>query len=225
MTLDTEAIPRIDAALSGVLRIGVLRTGGVRVAAADEALRAEVTRAAAKKKSAFADLDVGSIPGVQDARKLYRALGIDPTRTRPSSEALLLRALKGQLLPAISNAVDVANLVAFEHLLPVGLYDAARISGPIEIRVGRAGEQYEGIRKDSVHLEGRIALADERGPFGNPTADSRRTMVTEATTEILFVMLGPREVDADRLRAALARADELLTRHASGRLVGTALVP
>ncbi len=217
--------PRIDPALASILRLGILRHSGLTVAPADEALRAEIVRAAAKKKTAFADLDIGSVPGVQDARKLYRALGIDPTRTRPSSEALLHRALKGQPLPAISNAVDIANLVAFEFLLPVGLYDAARITGDVDVRIGRAGENYEGIRKDSVHLEGRIALADATGPFGNPTADSRRTMVTEATKDILFVMLAPRDVDEDRLRRAIVRADELFTRFAGGRVAGSGLVP
>ena len=47
---------------------------------------------------------------------------------------------------------------------------------------GATGESYPGIRKDEVHVGGRITLADRVGPFGNPTSDSARTMVTPATT-------------------------------------------
>src|SRR5207247_2419780 len=43
------------------------------------------------------------------ARKLYRKFGTDPTRTRPSSEALLRRVKKGEPLPRINSLVDVAN--------------------------------------------------------------------------------------------------------------------
>ena len=40
-------------------------------------------------------------------------------------------------------------------------------------------------------MGGRIALADEVGPFGNPTSDSARTMTTTATTEVLLVVFAP----------------------------------
>jgi DNA/RNA-binding domain of Phe-tRNA-synthetase-like protein len=67
------------------------------------------------------------------------------------------------------------------------------------LRLGAEGESYPGIRKDEVHVGGRITLADSRGPFGNPTSDSARTMVTPATTRALVVVFAPREIDARRL--------------------------
>ena len=79
------------------------------------------------------------------------------------------------------------------------MYDAAKIDGDVDLRIGRAGESYPGIRKDDVHVDGRIALADRVGPFGNPTSDSARTMVTTATTQALLVVFAPREIDRRRL--------------------------
>ena len=133
-------------------------------------------------------------------RAMYKRVGLDPTKTRPSSEALLRRVRKGDTLPRINSAVDIVNWCSLEFQLPYGLYDAAHIEGDsIEMRLGRDGESYAGIRKDDVHVAGRICLADSRGPFGNPTSDSARTMVTTATTRAVVVVFAPRSIETGRL--------------------------
>ncbi len=115
---------------------------------------------------------------VTAVRTMYKRVGIDPTRTRPSSEALLRRVRKGDTLPRINAMVDVCNWCSLEFQLPYGLYDADLIQGGVTMRLGHEGESYPGIRKDDVHVGGRITLADAIGSFGNPTSDSARTMVT-----------------------------------------------
>jgi DNA/RNA-binding domain of Phe-tRNA-synthetase-like protein len=134
---------------------------------------------------------------------MYKRVGIDPTKRRPSSEALLRRVRKGEALPRINSMVDVCNWCSLEFQLPYGLYDAAHIEGDVVLRLGVAGESYPGIRKDDVNVEGRITLADARGPFGNPTSDSARTMVTTATTSALVVVFAPTEVAATHLGRVL----------------------
>ena len=136
-------------------------------------------------------------------RTMYKRVGLDPTKTRPSSEALLRRVRRGDQLPRINSMVDVCNWCSLEFQLPYGLYDAAHLNGDVELRLGRDGEAYPGIRKDDVHVDGRITLADVTGPFGNPTSDSARTMVTSATTRALLVVFAPRDVDARRLAVVL----------------------
>ncbi len=132
-------------------------------------------------------------------RTMYKRVGIDPTKRRPSSEALLRRVRKGDPLPRINSMVDVCNWCSLEFQLPYGLYDSARIEGDVVLRLGHDGESYPGIRKDDVNVGGRITLADSLGPFGNPTSDSARTMVTTATRQALVVIFAPHEVDASRL--------------------------
>jgi DNA/RNA-binding domain of Phe-tRNA-synthetase-like protein len=134
---------------------------------------------------------------------MYKRVGIDPTKRRPSSEALLRRVRKGEGLPRINSMVDVCNWCSLECQLPYGLYDAARIEGDVVLRIGREGESYPGIRKDDVHVGGRITLADGRGPFGNPTSDSARTMVTTSTTRALVVVFAPTEIAQERLNRVL----------------------
>jgi DNA/RNA-binding domain of Phe-tRNA-synthetase-like protein len=122
---------------------------------------------------------------------MYKRVGIDPTKTRPSSEALLRRVRKGDALPRINSLVDIINWSSLESQLSFGLYDADRVQGDVTLRLGRDGEEYAGIRRDVVHLAGRLVLADEAGAFGNPTSDSARTMVTTATTRALVVIFVP----------------------------------
>lgn len=144
-------------------------------------------------------------------RTMYKRVGLDPTKTRPSSEALLRRVRKGDALPRINSMVDVCNWCSLEFQLPYGLYDFDRVEGPVELRLGREGESYPGIRKDDVHVSGRIALVDERGPFGNPTSDSARTMVTTSTTRALLIVFAPREVDERMLTRVLDVTSQRMT--------------
>ena len=129
------------------------------------------------------------IPGLQEARNLYKSFGMDPSRHRPSSEALLRRVLKGKDLYRISNVVDSCNLASLDFLLPVGMYDLAKVTGDVVLRTGRDGEQYPGIRKGDVHLAGRLGLFDETGPFGSPTSDSGRTCTSADTTTLFAVIM------------------------------------
>ena len=130
-------------------------------------------------------------PFLQPARRLYRSIGLEPTKYRPSSEALLRRALQGKPFYQINSIVDCGNYCSLSYLLPIGLYDWDKIQGTIDARMGKPEETYEGIGKGVKHAEGKLVLADELGPFGNPSADSQRTMVTLETTNILWVIFAP----------------------------------
>lgn len=148
------------------------------------------------------------------ARRLYHAFGIDPSKTRPSSEALLRRVLQGKGLYRVNAVVDAANAASLSLLLPVGLYDARRIRPPVTLRAGRDGEGYEGIRKDRVNVADRPVLVDSEGPFGNPTSDSLRTCVTPTTGSVWFVLFAPGDYGEAALAEALRRAHEILREHA-----------
>jgi DNA/RNA-binding domain of Phe-tRNA-synthetase-like protein len=151
-------------------------------------------------------------------RAMYKRVGIDPTKTRPSSEALLRRVRKGDPLPRINSMVDVCNWCSLEFQLPYGLYDLAHVDGDdIEMRLGRDGESYAGIRKDDVHVSGRICLADARGAFGNPTSDSARTMVTTATTRGLVIVFAPASIEERRLARVLDATAQRMSEYTGAR--------
>jgi DNA/RNA-binding domain of Phe-tRNA-synthetase-like protein len=158
-------------------------------------------------------------------RTMYKRIGIDPTKTRPSNEALLRRVRKGQSLPRVNSLVDVINWCSVEFQLPYGLYDRAHLQGAITLRLGRDGEEYAGIRKDTVHVAGRMTLVDDIGPFGNPTSDSARTMVTTSTRDALVVVFAPIDIDRARLTEVVdttaARMHDIAGGAESHRLICT----
>jgi DNA/RNA-binding domain of Phe-tRNA-synthetase-like protein len=140
------------------------------------------------------------------ARELYRRFGVDPTRVRPSSEALLRRIKKGEPLPRINSLVDVANALSVQLQVPVGLYDLGKTKGDeLVIRLGADGEGYLGIGKERVNVAGRICVADAEGPCGNPSADSARTMITTDTERAAWIYFMPvTEEDIDRTAELVA---------------------
>jgi len=141
--------------------------------------------------SAEADARAGRVRHPGPARQLFRTFGVDPTRHRPSSEALLRRVQRGEPVPRVNSLVDVANVISLRLQVPVGLYDLAKVQGQLSVRLGAEGESYPGIGKDVVNVSGRICVADELGPCGNPSADSSRTMITLSTERAAWIFFLP----------------------------------
>jgi len=209
----------VDEALRGVLALGVLEASDVAHDVLPPAFDDEVAQVTARWNALAQGRPAADVPGVAEVRALFHALDVDPTKLRPSSEALLRRVLQGRGLPRVDPVVDVCNLCSLEHQLPLGLYDRAQVRGAARARLGRAGEAYQGIRKEHVNVDGRLVLADDHGPFGAPTADSLRTSVTPATTQVLAVVYCPNErADAD-LSMALESIAERLTRWCGARVL------
>jgi DNA/RNA-binding domain of Phe-tRNA-synthetase-like protein len=139
----------------------------------------------------------GAIGDISRARALYRRFGTDPTRVRPSSEALLRRLKKGEPLPRVNSLVDVANALSVQLQVPVGLYDMEKVKGgELTLRLGAEGESYAGIGKERVNVAGRLCVADAEGPCGNPSADSARTMITTSTERAAWIYFLPVDDEA-----------------------------
>jgi DNA/RNA-binding domain of Phe-tRNA-synthetase-like protein len=163
-----------------------------------------------------------SIPQVAAMRGAYKALGKDPSRYRGSAEALLRRVLSGKGLYQINSVVDINNMVSLESLNPAGTYDLENVTSPIELRIGAAGESYKGIGKDLINIESLPVFADAAGPFGSPTSDSERAMVSLETTKVLMIVFS--FVGPEGLERWMSRAGELLRRYCGGTEIETFVV-
>jgi DNA/RNA-binding domain of Phe-tRNA-synthetase-like protein len=214
----------LDDALRGVFALGLLEAEEVRLGPLSPEFAEERDRLTARLVAHYAGKQPADIPGVAETRALFHQLDIDPTKTRPSSEALLRRVLQGKGLPEVNAAVDVCNLCSLEHQLPLGLYDRDRVRGTIRVRVGREGEGYNGIRKQRVNLSGRLLLADDEGPFGAPTSDSMRTAVGPRTRNLLVVLFSPPERAGVHVSAALERIAELLGKYCGAHVMAVRVI-
>ncbi len=205
----------IHEELAGVVRAGVLRFSEM-ILPADEgaALWQELTATCQEIGDKYRGLTSGQVPGVSEARKLYRAIGLDPTKTRPSSEALLRRILKDKGLYRIHPLVDLFNTASLAGLLPVGLYDESKIVGEsVAIRIGETGWGFDGIRKDRVNVEGRLCVVDDEGPFGSPTSDSLRTSIAGPVERALAIFFQHPSGDIEAMEVAVGKAVNLAAQH------------
>lgn len=215
----------ITPEVASLIRVGLVQAEELAVQRHDAQLWAEIERLASGLRTRYAGQAPGQIEGLQPARELYHDIGIDPTKLRPSSEALLRRVLRGQGLPQINALVDVNNLCSLEWLLPIGLHDLDRTQGQLILRRGRPQEGYEAIGKGWYSVEGRLTLCDETGPCGTPTSDSQRTMITLETRRALMVVYAPASYPAARLARHTDLAAQRMTRYCGGRIVETAVLP
>ena len=170
-------------------------------------VRREVSELA---RASLEGIEISSHRTVAAVRKLFREAGCDPTRYRPSSEALLRRVLKGEDLPAIRPLVDLNNCLSVELAVPCCVAVEGSFTPPLTLRAGRPGESYESLR-GPFNLEGKPLLADAIGPFSTPITDSRRGKVTEGTERAWMVAYLPQgvvipAVVMEKVRELLAKA-------------------
>ncbi len=129
--------------------------------------------------------------GIEATRKVYKALGKDPSRYRPSNEALVRRFLQGKHLYEISTLVDINNLASIRWAYSIGGFDMDKIHGEsLTLGVGKAGEPYEGIGRGSLNIEFLPVYRDDTGGVGTPTSDNERTKISLSTNRLLFLVNG-----------------------------------
>ena len=131
-----------------------------------------------------------SLPAIQAARLAFKRLGKDPSRYRPSSEALLRRISAGKELYRVNDVVDLSNIVSIHTHLPVCSYDMDRLERPLTFRRGTAGEHYQGLGRADLNLESLPVFSDRLGPFGTPFSDSERSKVCDDTVNVLTILVG-----------------------------------
>lgn len=160
---------------------------------------------------------------IADNREAYRVLGKEPSRYRPSAEALMRRVLQGKGLYQVSNVVDLLNLVSIRHGFSIGGWDADRIAGAMTLGVGQAGEPYTSIGRGDLNIEFFPVFRDEKGAFGTPTSDSERTMVRPETRHFLMVFYAFGGTQG--LQAGMDDALQLLTAFAQATEIETQILP
>lgn len=132
---------------------------------------------------------IKEMPAIQATRQAYKKCGKDPSRYRPSSEALCRRILRGLSLYQIDTLVDLINLASINSGHSIGGFDLDKIQGDsLVLGIGKAGEPYEGIGRGALNIEGMPVYRDAVGGVGTPTSDNERTKLSLDTTHLLAIM-------------------------------------
>ena len=154
-------------------------------------------------------------------RNLYRSFGTKPGDYRPSAEALIRRSLKNGYLPTINTAVDSYNCVSVKHLIPMGGFDADKVSGDIFLRFSQGGERFLplGANETKVTSEGEAVYADNERILTRRWnyRDCDETKITEETMNVAMFIDGSPEIPVTSIEQALTDLEEALQSHCDGQ--------
>ena len=146
---------------------------------------------------------ITKIVKLKHTRDGYKKMGKDPSHTRPASEALLRRVIKQGNLYRLGDVIDLGNILSLETLRSVCVVDFDKLQGDVEIRLGKVTDNYEGINRGIINVSNIPVYTDNIGPFGCPTSDTARTMVTSSTKSILVMIIcfdeSDKEIDENKL--------------------------
>jgi DNA/RNA-binding domain of Phe-tRNA-synthetase-like protein len=148
---------------------------------------------------------------------MYSLCGKDPSRYRPSAEALMRRIVKGQDLYRINTLVDIINFISLQSGFSIGGFDTAFIEGTVEAGIGRTGEIYHAIGRGLMNIEDLPVLRDQAGAIGSPISDEERTSIRPETTQMLMVFYAFETTD--RLQPGMESAVQLLKLHADADIM------
>jgi len=156
-----------------------------------DALWNEINASLNRYVSEYTTESIKEMPAIEATRTAYRRCGKDPSRYRPSGEALMRRVLKGKGLYQIDTAVDLINLASILYGYSIGGFDYDKISGStITLGIGKAGEPYTGIGRGELNIEGLPVYRDSEGGIGTPTSDNERTKLGMESSRILAIVNG-----------------------------------
>lgn len=158
--------------------------------------------------------DIKLQPAIAATREAYKRCGKDPSRYRPSAEALRRRLMRGLALYQIDTLVDLINLVSLRTGYSIGGFDADKIEGTdLELGIGCAEEPFEGIGRGVLNIEGLPVYRDRVGGIGTPTSDNERTKMGLETRHILAIVNG--YSGQEGLQEAAEMIRELLMKYTS----------
>ncbi len=138
------------------------------------------------------DIDsIKNISSIAATREVYRKCGKDPSRYRPSGEALIRRALQGKGLYKVNTVVDLINLASIIYGYSIGGFDYDKIVGDeVILGIGEENEPYEGIGRGVINIAGLPVYRDSVGGIGTPTSDNERTKMMLDTRRVFAVVNG-----------------------------------
>lgn len=179
-----------------------------------DALWNEIERLAEGMRGVMEIADINKRPAIAATRNLYKRLGKEPNRYRPSMEAMSRRLLKGMDLYRIDALVDLINLVSLSSGYAIGGFDSGKIDGDtLTLGVGRDGEEFNAIGRGPLNISCLPVYRDGCGAIGTPTSDEERTKISMATTRLLMTI----NIYAEEMPVAdvMALVSRLLSEYAS----------
>lgn len=193
--------------------------GSVRILPESPGLEALTQETIRSVRSRHTLEQVKDDPVFRAYRSFFWSVGVDPTKTRPASEALVRRILAGKPFPRISTAVDAYNLASASSGVPIAAFDADTLRGDLGLRFACDDEHFLGIgmERPIVLAKNQVVMTDgSRIIAVYPYRDSDTTKVTAGTRNIRIVTCGVPGIEPCLLTGAFDRCASYLERYSGG---------
>ncbi|MBX0316183.1 B3/4 domain-containing protein [Planococcus glaciei] len=192
-------------------KIGTIHYNNITVSESPQMLKGRLQLFQEQLYFDLEEKELTDFPGLLEWQLIWKALGADPSRYRPSAEALYRRIKKQNYLQSIHSAVDMNSFLSLQYEIPLGLYDADKIEGDVEITTGTSQDQFEGLNNRVNTLTNILVSKDAQGAFGSPYVDSKRTAVTETTKNALHIFYLRPSMEKDTALQLLTAASNMFT--------------
>jgi len=191
----------------------------VKVLESDPSLQRAKEEVAAEVRSRFSLETLKDQQPMRAYRDFFWRVGVDPTKNRPASEALIRRILSGRPLPTINTLVDAYNIASIRSGVPMAAFDRDRLMGSMRMRFARPYERFLGIGMEApVELKGiEIVIEDDEGLTAiYPYRDADRTKITLESKGAVLLFCGAPGIEEDRLEYAKRECIQQITRFCGG---------
>ncbi len=191
------------------LKIGIIHYTKIVVAESPQMIKGRMQLYQENLFLDMQDFPVNQREGIAEWRVFWKTLGSDPNRYRHSADSLMRRISKQNYVTPFHSAVDLNNFFSLHYDIPVVLYDIAFMNGYVDIALGHEAIGYEGLNGRFNTFNKIRYSRDEKGAFGSPCVDSKRTAVTEDTTEALQIFYLRPSVTHEAANDLLASAGKM----------------
>jgi DNA/RNA-binding domain of Phe-tRNA-synthetase-like protein len=217
--LRLEIDPELKNSYSG-LKVSTLLVKGVKVERQSSELMKFAEGVIGEVRGRYNLNNLKDVSNFRAYRDFFWKIGIDPTKIRPASEALIRRILAGKPLPRINSLVDAYNLASIQTEIALAAFDVARLQGDMHMRFAEEGENFLGIgMQEPARLKGgEVVISDSQRLVAlYPHRDSDYSKVTEETTSALILVCGVPGINEEDLAEASHVALDYVTRFCGGK--------
>ena len=189
------------------IRAGVVHASGLSNDPSPAALKDEFRTQQRASRSALEGRALSAVPSIAAWRRAFSSFGVKPTQYRNAAEALIRRLVKRGDVPSINLLVDIANLVAIRHALPVAAFDQREVTGATEVRFADGSERFTDLGSGRVvpPQRGEVVFVDQAGLVSARRwcwRQSRQSATSPRTSEALFTVEGHHKTAAEDVAAA-----------------------
>lgn len=151
---------------------------------------AQVARFSATAQARLNGGSESALPEIQAWRRVFAKMGLQPTKYRCASEALLRRLRKENALPRLHPLIDLCNAISAAFAIPVAVFDMSKVTGDMAVRHATGRESYLTFSGQLEHPEPQeVIYADEEGHAHARRWTNRQSSLSAVSANTSTVMI------------------------------------